>query len=76
MGVLNSLTSYHLNFFLTFTIYLFLEKGEGREKERRSINVWLPLTCPLLGTCATTQVCAWTGIDPATLRLAGRHSIC
>ena len=31
-------------------IYLFLEQGEGREKEReRSINVWLPLNpgmCP------------------------------
>ena len=28
-------------------IYLFLERGEGREKEReRNISVWLPLTCP------------------------------
>ena len=31
-------------------IYLFLEGGEGREKEReRNINVWLPLAHPLLG---------------------------
>ena len=30
--------------------YLFLEGGEGREKEReRNINVWLPLAHPLLG---------------------------
>ena len=29
----------------------FLERGEGREKEReRNINVWLLLTQPLLGT--------------------------
>ena len=27
--------------------YLFLERGEGKEKEReRSINVWLPLAFP------------------------------
>ena len=26
-------------------VYLFLDRGEGREKEReRNINVWLPLT--------------------------------
>ena len=36
--------------------------GEGKEKEReRSINVWLPLTCLLLGTQPATQACALTG---------------
>ena len=41
---------------------LFLERGEGREKEReRYIDVWLPLTRPLLGTWPTTQACALTG---------------
>ena len=35
---------------------------EGREKEReRNINVWLPLTHPLLGTWPATQACALTG---------------
>ena len=34
----------------------FLERGEVRDKEReRNINVWLPLTCPLLGTWPPTQ---------------------
>ena len=43
-------------------ICLFLERGEGREKEReRNINVWLPLAHPLLGTWSTTQACALTG---------------
>ena len=43
-------------------IYLFLERGKGREKEReRNINVWLPLTWPLLGTWPATQACALTG---------------
>ena len=38
-------------------MYLFLERGEGREKEReRNINVWLPLTRPLLGTWPETQI--------------------
>ena len=41
---------------------LFLEREEGKEKEReRNINVWWPLTCPLLGTWPTTQACALTG---------------
>ena len=55
-------------------IYLFLERGEGKEKEReRNINVWLPLTCPLLGTWPTTQTCALTGnwtCDPLGLPLS------
>ena len=34
--------------------YLFLERGEKREKEReRNMKVWLPLTCPQMGTCPT-----------------------
>ena len=40
-------------FFKKDFIYLFLERGEGREKEReRNINVWLPLTHPQLGDLA------------------------
>ena len=47
---------------LLIFIYVFVERGEGREKEReRNINVWLPLTRPLLGTWPTTQACALTG---------------
>ena len=44
-------------------IYLFLDREEGREKEReRSVDVWLPLLCPSLGTWPATQACALTGI--------------
>ena len=32
-------------FIFKYVIYLFLERGEGREKER-NINVWLPLASP------------------------------
>ena len=39
-------------------MYLFLEKGERRE---RNINVCLPLTYPLLVTWLETQACALTG---------------
>ena len=43
-------------------IYLFLERREGKQKEReRNISVWLPLTRPLLGTWPTTQACALPG---------------
>ena len=60
-------------FFKDF-IYLFLEKGERREKEReRSINVCLPLLPPQLGTWTATQACALTGnrtTDPLFCRPA------
>ena len=36
-----------MNIYFKDFIYLFLERGEVREKEReRNTNVWLPLTCP------------------------------
>ena len=39
-----------LKFFLKYFIYLFLDRREGREKEReRNVNVWLPLACPTPG---------------------------
>ena len=44
------------------SIDLFLESGEGREKEReRNISVWLPVMWPPLGTWPATQACALTG---------------
>ena len=61
-------------FFKKYFIYLFLERGEGREKEReRNINVWLPLVRPLRGTWPSTQACALTGnrtSDPLVWRPA------
>ena len=43
-------------------IYLLLERGEGRQKEReRNINAWLPLVCPPLRTWPTIQACVLTG---------------
>ena len=54
-----SYASWNSEIFKKDFIYSFLERVEGREKEReRNINVWLPLVCPLLGTWPTTQ--AWT----------------
>ena len=45
--------------FLKDFIYLFLDRGEGKEKEREgSINVWLPLERLLLRTWPATQACA------------------
>ena len=59
-------------FFKILFIY-FLERGEGREKEReRNINVCLPLESPLLGTWPPTQACFLTGnrtSDPLLLSL-------
>ena len=53
--------TYTLMHFLKRFYYLFLERGEGREKEReRNISV-LPLEHPLLGTWPTIPACALTG---------------
>ena len=59
-GVEGSLKD-EVSFFYKDFIYSFLERGEekGKEKER-NVNVWLPFTCPILGTWPTTQACALT----------------
>ena len=60
-------------------IYSSLERGEGREKERkRNINMWLPLTHPLRwceGLGPQPRHVAQPGIEPATLGFTGWHSI-
>ena len=60
-------------FFFKDFIYLLLERGEGKEKEReRNSSVWLPLARPPLGNWPTTQACALTGnrtSDPLVRRL-------
>ena len=65
--------------FLKDFIYLYLERREGREKEReRDSNVWLPLTCAPPGSRPVTQACAltrnWTGDllvhNPCSIRWA------
>ena len=62
--------------FLKRFFYLFLERGEGKEKEReRNISVWLPLTCPHWGPDPQPRHMPWLGIKPATLWFAGQCSI-
>ena len=57
----------HIKFFLSCQrffkkdLFIFRERGEGREKEERNINVWLPLKGPPLRTQPATQECAPTG---------------
>ena len=68
-GVLHCIKKRHNNdlIFLikTFFICLFLERGEGREKEReRNINVWLPLACPPLGAPPTGDPVQNPGMCP------------
>ena len=51
-----------LKTFIKFFLNLFLERRKGKEEEREgNTNVWLPVTCPLLGTWPETQACALTG---------------
>ena len=55
-----------------YFIYLFLDRREGKEKEReRNINVWLPVVRRLLRICPATQTCALSGnwtCDPLVRR--------
>ena len=46
---------------LFYFIYLFSEKGEGREKERERNLDWLPLARALTREGPTMQACAQTG---------------
>ena len=61
-----------MSFIFKDFMYLFLEKGKGREKDR-SMNVWLPVARPSLGTWPAIQTYVLTGSrigDPLVLRLA------
>ena len=63
-------------FFLMILFILFLDRGEGRVKDReRNINVWLPLLHPLLGTWPEIQACALTGNQTIDLWVLGQCSI-
>ena len=53
-------------FYKSLFIYLFLERGEGKERAG-NINIWLPLARSLLGTWLATQSCALTRNRTATL---------
>ena len=58
--------------FLRFYLFSFRERGREGERER-NISVWLPLTCPPMGTWPTTEPCALTGNrtgNPMVQRLA------
>ena len=44
-----------------YLFYFFREKRRERGREGENINVWVPLTHPLLGTWSSTQACALTG---------------
>ena len=65
-----------LNFLKDF-IYLFLERGERKEKERERNIYQLPFALALrqAGTQPATQVCALTGVEPASSWSAGPRSI-
>ena len=53
-------------------IYLFLERGEGRERNINVRNIHqLPLTRPQLGTWPATQACALTGNGTTNISLCG-----
>ena len=64
-------------FFKKDFTYLFLDRGEGREKEReRNINVWLPLMhTPYWGPGLQPRHVPWLGIEPVTLWFTGWRSI-
>ena len=67
----------HVFFFRTIIflkiIYLFLGRGEGKEKDRERNIDGLPLTCPPLGTWPATQACALTGNQTMIFQFVRQH---
>ena len=65
-----------LFFFFRFYVFMFIfREREGREKEReRNIDV-AEILCPQLEIWPSSQACALTGNQPATLCFTGRHSV-
>ena len=63
-------------FFFFLRFYLFLDRGEGREKEReRNINVWYCLShTPHWGPGLQPRCVPWLGIELVTLWFTGWHS--
>ena len=58
-------------FILKESVYVFLERGEGREKERERNISWLPLAHPQPGTWAATQARALTRNRTPDLSVSG-----
>ena len=52
---------YYLFILKIYLLIYFLERGEGREKERERNVDQLPLARPRMGTWPSTQACALTG---------------
>ena len=66
--------------FLKDLIYLLLERGAGREKEReRSISVWERLVAshkvPNQGPGLEPRHVPWLGIEPAAFQFTGQRSV-
>ena len=53
-------------------MYLFLKRGEGREKEREKNIDWLPLT--LMGIGQQPRHVPWPGIELGTFYFVGQHT--
>ena len=59
---------HHYYYFKLFHLFIFLERGERREKERernkcgRSID-WLPLACPQLGAVPPPKHAPWLELN-------------
>ena len=63
MTLYKSQVDWRVNFVFFLRFYLFLERGEGREKEQETYIDRLPLTHPQLGTWpATVQFAVWGSI--------------
>ena len=68
--------SHTLNFLKIIYLFIYLERREGREKEReRNVNVWLPLARTKLETWPETQAHALTGNQTSALSVTGQHSV-
>ena len=76
---------HHINFLIQYyflilffgRFYLFLERGKGGRKRSRETSICGCLSCaPYWGPGLQPRHVPWLGIQPASLRFVGRHSVC
>ena len=66
---------YFISFFENYFIYLFLERGEGRERGRETLMCGCLSHTPNWGLGQQPRHVPWLGIQVVTLWFAGQHSV-
>ena len=62
-------------FFFNISLIYFQREEKGGGKRERETSMWLPLTCPQMGSSLQPRDVPRLGVQPGTLWSTGQHSI-